>query len=1069
MKTKHYLALGSLATLMLFSGCQDEEFGYSAEDIKMQTSFEKHFGELKPDQIWDFSSYNLNRLGLESGFNQSFATRAPWGGVTDTGLMPTQYAQIHTEKSYEVPNELTNWLDKNLREEVFNKKRGTTHFTLTMPDDRDIVIIPIYQGQAGLISNLCIKSEETDANGEPLFPEGYIWKKSQGIEVLNNGTWELLPDQSYNNGHTVGRKARANAIQLKHGQIKGKFSLYLDLQNLDDPWDGQQGGSFGTTFMNNKHASSVDGQMVALSLAGDQTTFKAVSQALSDAFSQPTDGDYGNVPYTYSNFMLIGCEDSNIARDLTQNGDGYRLIGTDWDMNDMVFLVAGLSLNDVVTNQIIKKRYMIEDLGSDFDYDFNDIVIDVTQIRTTQGNETVVKQYAQLAHLCGTIPWRVQIGNWTSDILPGRNEGCAKGGPGYQPYTLQEVDGKTVKVGLDPYGDFASENGVEITGWDPDQNNIVVTAWPSAAGMDWSDEYSDEEGQKKLRENYLKEVDGTSYSFPDPGKYPFIIAVDQSVVWKPEMETVEKTEIITWKRAEYNNSVRPISPDDPGYVPDSGDDPTVAGINSVTPQVVPGAGPVELNVELDSWADDILIHPELLKGIGVGYIIKAGIEPKDNAKMMYLSMKSPWTAINQNMTMGTEQTEFQVTVTANNLAELRQYGIALKGVNVVVKSIEIIKPDTPYVDPDRTDIDWDTEYNEHIGSNFNPSFYIAPEKCENLHVGDVITINATIDNSLFPLYPSNPSYIQMTDYDFKLMPGTEQTAYWYPGQTVSHQVVITQEMLNKMQTNGFIVQGKNVTFVNVTNNAATWYTFTAGVAVESAGRGTVTVEPQQDAYLAGSTIAIKAKGATGYAFQSWSDGNLEKERYVVLNEDNMKLYANFREANKYSVKISASEHGLLKINGVEATDPVVDEYYEETELEIEVTAKEGYKFTNWSDGDTDNPRTITVSGEVDITAEYKEVTILWSGSVTTGESGSLSKIDFTWPEEDIVGKTVTVYFTGGWLNLFHTNGWGNQFDSSDVPGGRQFVVTSDLATKLRNNGGLTVQGQFTTVTSIVME
>lgn len=952
---KHLLLWGGIASLLL-SGCQDEDFGFTELEIKTKTSFEKHFGEIKPDQVWDFSSYNMNRLGLQSGFNQTATTRAAYNGVDDTPMMPTTYAEMIGDEEtrwYEVPSELTNWLDKNLREEVFNKKRGTTHFTLTMPEDRDIVIIPIYQGQAGLISNLCIKSEET-ANGEPLFPEGYIWKKSDGIQVLDNGTWSNLGGQGYYD-HTVGKKTRAHAIQLKHGQIKGKFSLYLDMQNLSSPWDGQGGGSFATTFMTEKHASSTNGQMVALSLAGDAETFSAVSQALSNGFSQPTVGEYGDTPYTYSNFMLIGCEDSNKDRDLTSNGDGWRLIGTDWDMNDMVFLVAGLSLNDVETNQVIKKRYMIEDLGSDFDYDFNDIVIDVTQIKTTQRGQTVVKQYAQLAHLCGTIPWRVQIGNWTSDILPGRNGGCEKYGPGYDPSTDP-----------DTYGALVSELGKEITGWDPDNNNIIVTAWPNAAGEDIPAGASDWTDAQKT--NYLKEVDGTSYTFPKPGKYPFIIAVDQSVMWKTEMDPVEATNIITWKRAEYNTSVSPINPDDPGYVPGDGDDPTVAGINSVTPPVVPGAGPVELNVELDSWADDILIHPELLRGIGVGYTIKAVIKPKDGAKMMYLSMKSPWTAINENMTMGTGETEFQVTVTSKNLAELRQYGIALKGINVVVESIEII-PGT-YVDPDRTDIDWDTEYNEHIG-NFNPSFYITPDKCENLHVGDVITINAIIDNVPGLMYPSNPSYIQVTDYDFHLMPGTIQTPYYYQNQHVTHQVVITQEMLNKMQANGFIVQGKNVTFINVTNNAATWYTFTAGVAVESAGRGTVTVDPQQDSYLAGSTVTIKAEANEGYVFDSWSDGDTSAERYVILDEDNMKLYANFREAAKYQVKISVGANGTLKINGVLAElGSYQTQAAEGSTIQVEAVANDGYNFASWSDGNTEASRTITVTAPVDITGSF---------------------------------------------------------------------------------------------------
>ena len=159
MKKLNYLALGAVASLAVLAGCQDEDFGYSKEQIQVQSSFEKHFGELKPDQIWDFSSYNLNRLGLEGGFNNVGKTRTAYNGVDDTPKMDASYALTYPQ-FYKVPAELRQWIDKNLREEVYNKKRGTTNFTLKMPTDRDIVIIPIYQGQAGLNYNLCIKSED---------------------------------------------------------------------------------------------------------------------------------------------------------------------------------------------------------------------------------------------------------------------------------------------------------------------------------------------------------------------------------------------------------------------------------------------------------------------------------------------------------------------------------------------------------------------------------------------------------------------------------------------------------------------------------------------------------------------------------------------------------------------------------------------------------------------------------------------------------------------------------------------------------------------------------------------
>lgn len=961
---KHLLLWGGIASLLL-SGCQDEDFGFTEHEIRTKTSFEKHFGEIEPDQIWDFSSYNLNRLGLGSNFNQTATTRAAWGGVDDTPDMNTQYAQTIENKWYEVPSALVNWIDLNLREEVFNRKRGATNFTLTMPEDRDIVIIPIYQGQAGLISNLCIKSEETGADGQPLFPAGAVWHKSAGIQVVNTqtGAWEYLGGQGFYD-HTVGKQTRANAIQLKHDQIKGKFSLYLDIQNLNDPWDGQNGSpKFSDTFMNNKQASSTDGQMVAVSLANDPVAFKAVSDALKEGFSQPTQGSYGNVTYTYSNFMLIGCEDSNMKRNLTTNGEGLALIGTDWDMNDMVFLIAGLSWDNIVTNQTIEKRYMIEDLGASgkdgFDYDFNDIVIDVKQTKTIGSDgKTVTTQRAYLRHLCGTIPWRVKIGDWESDILPGRNYNpdgthAKTGDPGYDPST-----------DLDTYGAFASEEGIEITGWDPDANNIIMTAWPNAAGEDIEQGETDWTDEDRLY--YLKEVDGTSYTFPRPGDYPFIIACDVTTPWSNEHNSIESTAIVTWKRAQYETELYPGTTPGGSGSTSGGTDSRTDDISSVAVPIVPGDGPVDVNVVLDSWADDILINPEFLQNIEAGYTIKAYIEPANDAKMMYLSMKAPWKSIGDNMEMGTEATTFEVVVTPNNLADLKQYGIALKGVNVKVKAIEIIPGE--WLDPERPVIHWDRDYNMNVG-DFKPSGWIVATDCQDLNVGDVITVYAT----------ANPTgawgdyvRLQITDSEWHNFAPAQDYMVW-PNTPITYQLTITEDILASIKANGFNVQGHSVIFNKVTNSHPTLYSLTAKPASGCMEMGKVTVTPDQARFQAGSTIRIKAEAYEGYRFVSWSDNNTNAERDVIVSEDKMEFIATFEVIPTHTVKIVAGVNGTIKVNGVVADlGTFTTTAPEGKTFVIEAVGNDGYKFSSWSDGGA-KKHTITVgNNDLEITASFVE-------------------------------------------------------------------------------------------------
>lgn len=1058
---KHLLLWGGIASLLL-SGCQDEDFGFTEHEIRTKTSFEKHFGEIDPDQIWDFSSYNLNRLGLGSNFNQTATTRAAWGGVDDTRDADITLAVMHTTKWYEVPTALQNWMDTNLREEVYNKKRGTTHFTLTMPTDRDIVIIPIYQGQAGLISNLCIHSEEGK------FDDGAIWHKSQGLEVGGKNNWAPLGGQGYYD-YTAGKETRARAIQLKHydeahpenGGIQGKFSLYLDILNLPSPWNGNNGAaSYGETFMNKKHASSNDGQMVALSLANDPIAYDAVRQALIDGFNGGTEGN--NYGYTFSRFMIIGCEDSNMKRDAVKDGDKWGLLGTDWDMNDMVFLIAGLSLEDITTEQVISKRYMIEDLGASgkegFDYDFNDIVIDVKQTKVI-GNDgkTVTTQRAYLRHLCGTIPWKVKIGNTEFPIYPGRNYNAdgthAKtDDPGYDP------TGKT------PYGAFASEDGIEITGWDPDANNIFVTAWPQAAGEDLEQGDTDFTDNALKNYQYLKEVDGTTYTFPRPGQYPFIIACDVTTPWSNEHNTIESTAIVTWKRAGYETTVTPGSGTGGGTGTGTGEDNPEDGISSVSVPITIGGDPVELNIPLDSWADDILINPEFLQNITPGDIIRATIEPTNGAKMMYLSMKSPWKSIGDNMNMGTSATTFEVVVTPDNVNELKAYGIALKGVNVTVKSIQIISAE--WTEPEKEDpakpvVTWNNQYDIVIGGDYYPSPWVKAEDCQTIQVGDVISVHAIANHG----YGQTP-LIQIMDGDWHEI-GAPQSYMIWPGWPIQYDLTVNQQILDKIKNNGFIIQGTHIKFVNVTTSAPIYCT-NLQVYSNNNDMGTVEYSPEQESYLKGTIVRVRAEAKLGYKFLAWSDGGA-LEHDIVVNENDMEIVANFTTAPKYSVKISAGDHGSLYIDDVLADYGSYEtDEFEGKELNVRAVAAEGYKFTRWSDGVTTATRTITVSGEVDITAEYvesNEVTLWESSNFQTGGSGNLYWVDFS--TTLVVGKTVRLYYNGPWLNV-----WYGQWENRSIPlqdgdGCKQFVVNDDILSKIPN--GCFLQGDNTKVTLITME
>lgn len=973
MKKVNYLALGGLAaSLMLFSGCQDEEFGYTKEEIKMQTSFEDHFGQLKPDQIWDFSSYNLKRLGLEGGFanvNGVVGTRATYNGVDDTPKMDSLYALTYPQ-FYKVPTELRQWIDKNLREEVYNKKRGTTNFTLKMPTDRDIVIIPIYQGQAGLNYNLCIKSEEKDESEQPLFPTGYIWEKSAGIEWAELGTedWHGFGGDKSFYAHTVGREVHANPIRIKHDEVQGQFSLYLDILNLDDAWDNGNGLPFSQTFSDQKHASSLDGQMVAVSLSNSPETFQAVSEALKAAFTQPTDGKY-----TFDNFMLVGVEDSNLKRNIAGPEDP-RLVGTDWDMNDMIFLVVGVKPNDIVytKDEVISKRYMIEDLGSDFDYDFNDIVIDVTQRKhTDEQGVTTTTQTLSLKHLCGTIPWRVQVGDYTSPIFPGRNNNIGPehvsqdGDPGYDPTDDDNTDRPNT-----PYRTWKGKNGetevegiidITITGWDPDANNIIVTAWPNAAGEDIPEGAS--EWTTTQKENFLKEVDGKAYGFPENGKYPFIIACDQSNNWYPEHKTIPADAIVTWKKAGYETIITPGGGGGQGGEGGEGGEEEYEddGYNSfIVPLPEPdedGEIGVDLDVTFDSWTDDIVINPEYLQSIAEGYKIITHFEKIDANKqhLMYMNVDAPWTNIG-GFYLDPDQNTLEVTVSPSNVNRLKTYGIALKGINVHISRIEIIPGEWEGYGED---LPWTGDFTAKTGEGliFKPSAF------ENAQPGDRIIIENTESVHLF--YNKDAGWEKFGDN---------------LGKNVSY--TLTEANIATLKQYGLLIAavGTDSKITSVSLYRPTYATIIVNSADSSLG--TVTGGGK---YEVGTKITIKATANEGCRFVKWSDGDTNAQREITVSED-ASYTAEFVALTPYTVTLSTT----VDDEGASGTVEGAGTYYEGETYTIKAIPADNSVFVSWNDGNTDATRTINnIQADASYTAKFALKTYTVTVNATPSAGGTV--------------------------------------------------------------------------------
>ena len=144
-----------------------------------------------------------------------------------------------------------------------------------------------------------------------------------------------------------------------------------------------------------------------------------------------------------------------------------------------------------------------------------------------------------------------------------------------------------------------------------------------------------------------------------------------------------------------------------------------------------------------------------------------------------------------------------------------------------------------------------------------------------------------------------------------------------------------------------------------------------------------TVEGQNGEYKYGDVIVFTAIPADGYFFSKWSDGNTDNPRNVkVLIRKDIALVAQFVKCQ--SVTVTAGSNGTVtgSDNGL---------YVHGESLTFTAIPSDGYYFCQWSDGNTENPRTINVSAS-DITLEAQFAKIAFV-TVTAGSNGIVSGSD----------------------------------------------------------------------------
>ena len=114
-------------------------------------------------------------------------------------------------------------------------------------------------------------------------------------------------------------------------------------------------------------------------------------------------------------------------------------------------------------------------------------------------------------------------------------------------------------------------------------------------------------------------------------------------------------------------------------------------------------------------------------------------------------------------------------------------------------------------------------------------------------------------------------------------------------------------------------------------------------------------------YDEGSSITLTATANNGYHFTQWNDGNTDNPRTIVLTKDTT-FTAEFA-INTYTLSVSCN----ATQGQIEGTSGV---YEHGTEHVFKAIPNEGYHFAQWNDGNTDNPRTIVLTKDTTLTAEF---------------------------------------------------------------------------------------------------
>ena len=298
----------------------------------------------------------------------------------------------------------------------------------------------------------------------------------------------------------------------------------------------------------------------------------------------------------------------------------------------------------------------------------------------------------------------------------------------------------------------------------------------------------------------------------------------------------------------------------------------------------------------------------------------------------------------------------------------------------------------------------------------------------NVIYGNAFTL--TVPNSdIVPTSNSNGYRFLKWTGDYKA--NNETTARTWTGTAGAPETYTSQPLLNPNGLTNFYANYQQTFLVKVgASQTSTGVNLGQSASIKLNGQTQSQTSVIVDTNYQGSIIIV-AGAISGYTFYQWSDGNNTAQRTISAGTsiDIYPIYTQNAPSN-YTITASVQTTGTGSVSGGGS-------YETGASATLTCTPATGYHFERWTDGNTDNPRLVTVTSNATYTAIFELNTYTITTSVSPSNSGSITGLSN--PYEYGGDCTITASAATG----YHFVEWQENSQQVSTEAAYEFVVDKD--------------------------